>query len=57
LLPRVETANSYAAVVLAVAHEQFKPGGAYDTRALTMSNGVVYDIKGVLPKEQVDGRL
>jgi UDP-N-acetyl-D-galactosamine dehydrogenase len=57
LLSRVEAANSYAAVVLAVAHEQFKPGGTYDTRALTMSNGVVYDIKGVLPKEQVDGRL
>jgi UDP-N-acetyl-D-glucosamine/UDP-N-acetyl-D-galactosamine dehydrogenase len=57
LLPRVNATGCYAAVVLAVAHEQFKPGGAYDARALTMSNGVVYDIKGVLPKEQVDGRL
>jgi UDP-N-acetyl-D-galactosamine dehydrogenase len=43
--------------VLAVAHQQFKPGGDYDARALTLPNGVVYDIKGVLPKEQVDGRL
>jgi UDP-N-acetyl-D-glucosamine/UDP-N-acetyl-D-galactosamine dehydrogenase len=57
LLPDVRDKGDYAAVVLAVAHDQFKPGGAYDTRALTMSNGVVYDIKGVLPKEQVDGRL
>jgi UDP-N-acetyl-D-galactosamine dehydrogenase len=57
LLPKVEAFGDYAAVVLAVAHEQFKHGGAYDTRALTMSNGVVYDIKGVLPKDQVDGRL
>lgn len=57
LLPRVETSGCYAAVVLAVAHEQFKPGSVYDARALAMANGVVYDIKGVLPKEQVDGRL
>jgi UDP-N-acetyl-D-glucosamine/UDP-N-acetyl-D-galactosamine dehydrogenase len=57
LLPEVEANGSYAAVVLAVAHEQFKSGGTYDTRALTMSNGVVYDIKGVLPKEQVHARL
>lgn len=57
LLPEVEANGSYAAVVLAVAHEQFKPGGAYDMDALTMDNGVVYDIKGVLPKEQVDARL
>jgi UDP-N-acetyl-D-glucosamine/UDP-N-acetyl-D-galactosamine dehydrogenase len=57
LLPHVETTGCYAAVVLAVAHQQFKPGGDYDARALTLPNGVVYDIKGVLPKEQVDGRL
>jgi UDP-N-acetyl-D-glucosamine/UDP-N-acetyl-D-galactosamine dehydrogenase len=57
LLPQVEATGRYAAVVLAVAHTQFKTGGVYDMRALTTSNGVVYDIKGVLPKEQVDGRL
>jgi UDP-N-acetyl-D-glucosamine/UDP-N-acetyl-D-galactosamine dehydrogenase len=57
LLPTVEARGDYAAVVLAVAHQQFQPGGAYDTRALTLPNGVVYDIKGVLPKEQVHGRL
>jgi UDP-N-acetyl-D-glucosamine/UDP-N-acetyl-D-galactosamine dehydrogenase len=53
----IQSDGAYAAVVLAVAHDQFKPGGAYNTRALTMPNGVVYDIKGILPKEQVDGRL
>ena len=57
LLPSVEAKGSYAAVVLAVAHEQFKVGGAYDMRALAMPHGVVYDIKGVLPKELVDARL
>jgi UDP-N-acetyl-D-glucosamine/UDP-N-acetyl-D-galactosamine dehydrogenase len=59
LLPnsRIEASGSYAAVVLAVAHQQFMPGGAYDIRGLAMPNGVVYDIKGVLPKDQVDARL
>ena len=57
LLPEVKAEGTYAAVVLAVAHQPFKAGGAYDVRALAMPNGVVYDIKGVLPKELVDARL
>lgn len=57
LLPEVQADGSYAAVVLAVAHEQFKAGGVYDVRALAMPNGVVYDIKGALPKAQIDARL
>jgi len=57
LLPEVSATGSYAAVVLAVAHAQFKAGGAYDMRSLAMPHGVVYDIKGVLPKELVDARL
>jgi UDP-N-acetyl-D-galactosamine dehydrogenase len=57
LLPEVDAKGSYAAVVLAVAHAQFKAGGAYDARSLAMPHGVVYDIKGVLPKDMVDARL
>ncbi|HET7332941.1 nucleotide sugar dehydrogenase [Dyella sp.] len=57
LLPDVAEKGTYAAVVLAVAHTQFKAGGAYDVRALIMPDGVVYDIKGVLPKNQVNARL
>jgi len=57
LLPEVSATGSYAAVVLAVAHAQFKADGAYDMRSLAMPHGVVYDIKGVLPKELVDARL
>ena len=41
----------------AAAYEPFKPDGTYDTYALRMPKGVVYDIKGVLPKEHVEGRL
>jgi len=45
----------YEAVILAVAHDQFK---SLDIAALASSeSSVVYDIKGVLPRETVDGRL
>ncbi|MBE1158916.1 nucleotide sugar dehydrogenase [Dyella acidiphila] len=57
LVPEVAADGSYAAVVLAVAHQEFLADEAYDVRKLTMPNGVVYDIKGVLPKDRVHARL
>jgi len=47
-------AESYDAIILAVAHEQFK---TMNIKALCNGHGVLYDIKGLLPKEIVDGRL
>ena len=44
----------YDAVVLAVAHKEF---AELDVKSLTVENGVVYDVKGILPKEIIDGRL
>lgn len=48
--------GAYDAVVLAVAHKEFLD---IDVRSLLKdpAKGVVYDVKGVLPKNQVDGRL
>jgi len=47
--------NHYEAVILAVAHDQFKK---LHIRALgACDTCVVYDIKGVLSPEDVDGRL
>jgi len=57
LLEAAPPAGSYDAVVLAVAHDQFKTGGATGVRALANGRAVVYDIKGILPKDEVDGRL
>ncbi len=45
--------GTYDAIVLAVAHRQFL---SINLRQLLHSNGVLYDVKGVL-KEKVDGRL
>jgi len=57
LLREPPKAGSYDAIVIAVAHEQFKAGGSAGVRALANGRAVVYDIKGVLPREDVDGRL
>ena len=43
----------FGAAVLAVAHKEFE---SLNLRAL-MGNGIIYDVKGVLPKDQVDARL
>lgn len=46
----------FDAVILGVAHNEFKE---LDVRSLLSnpSEGVVYDVKGVLPREVIDGRL
>lgn len=44
----------YDAVILAVAHEKFKE---LDIVALKKTDGIIYDVKGVLDKEIVNGRL
>lgn len=46
--------ENYDAIVLAVAHNEFKE---LDIRCLGSSNPVIYDIKGLLDKSIVDERL
>jgi UDP-N-acetyl-D-galactosamine dehydrogenase len=43
----------FAAVILAVAHKEFL---SLDVRSFA-PNGIVYDVKGILPKEIIDSRL
>lgn len=44
----------YDAVILGVAHKQFLN---IDVKSLLKENGVIYDVKGILPRSIVDGRL
>lgn len=44
----------FDAIILAVAHRQFDQ---VDLKALLREGGVVYDVKGVLPRDMVDDRL
>jgi UDP-N-acetyl-D-glucosamine/UDP-N-acetyl-D-galactosamine dehydrogenase len=46
--------TKYSAVVLAVAHEKFRE---LSVRGIVGDSGVVYDVKGFLPKKLVDARL
>jgi UDP-N-acetyl-D-galactosamine dehydrogenase len=50
-------AGQYDAIVVAVAHEQFKKMGVEKIRALAKENAVIFDIKYILPADAVDGRL
>ena len=49
--------ETYDAVILAVAHDQFKLMGVAAIRGLGKSQSVLYDVKHVLPADKVDGRL
>ena len=49
--------GSYKAVILAVAHDDFKDMGVDEIRALGEDNAVLYDIKSVFPRDEVDARL
>ncbi|MBO7648930.1 MAG: nucleotide sugar dehydrogenase [Bacteroidales bacterium] len=46
--------TQYDAIVLAVAHKEFLE---MDVTSLVRKGGVIYDVKGVLPREIVDARL
>ena len=46
--------EQFDAVILAVAHKEFTQ---IDVRSLVKEGGVLYDVKGILPKEIVDERL
>ena len=49
--------NSYDAIILAVAHEQFKQMGVAQIRALGKPAHVLYDLKYVLDAKEADIRL
>jgi len=57
VLAQAPGAGEYDAIVVAVAHDEFRQMGGPGIRALANGRAVVYDIKGILPKESVDGRL
>lgn len=50
-------AGHYDAIILAVAHHQFLAMGAANIRALGKPDSILFDVKYVLPPDQVDGRL
>jgi len=49
--------RAYDAIVVAVAHDQFRALGVDGLRRLAGDRSVIYDIKGMFPKDAVDARL
>lgn len=46
--------EKYDAVILAVAHREFEN---IDIKSLAGDDGVIYDVKGILPRDIIDARL
>ncbi len=51
------TANTYDAIILAVAHHQFKTMGEAVIHSFGKDNHILYDLKYILPKHASDLRL
>jgi UDP-N-acetyl-D-galactosamine dehydrogenase len=49
--------GAYDAVILAVAHDRILQDARLSPRELCKPDGIVYDVKSVLPGSDVDGRL
>lgn len=47
-------ADKFDTIILAVAHDQFK---TLDIKSMLKPNGIIYDVKGILPRDIVDSRL
>ncbi len=56
-LIEVPEKGAYDAVILCVAHKQFLAMGVDKIQSYCKPNSVVYDVKGVLDQDIVDGRL
>lgn len=54
IVKELPAGKTYDAAILGVAHKEFL---SLDIRSLVKENGVVYDVKGILPRDVVDARL
>lgn len=57
LMNDLPASGNYLALIVAVAHDQYRTIGIDAIRALGVSDVLVYDIKGLFRKDQVDARL
>jgi UDP-N-acetyl-D-galactosamine dehydrogenase len=57
LLAEPPQAGAYDAIVIAVAHDEFRALGVDGLLRLANGRAVIYDIKGIFPKDAVDARL
>ena len=46
--------DQFDVIILAVAHKEFL---SVDFKSMLRNNGLIYDVKGILPRDIIDGRL
>lgn len=56
-LSKMPKRGRYAGLIVALAHKEFRTIRIQEITALTNGSAVVYDVKGILPREAVDARL
>ncbi|QND61873.1 nucleotide sugar dehydrogenase [Mesorhizobium huakuii] len=54
---RSKPEGRYDGIVVAVGHREFQTNGIVGLKELRKNPGVIYDIKGIFPKEHTDGRF
>lgn len=54
IVSKLDNTRKYDAIILAVSHKEFVN---IDWRTYLNPNGVIYDVKGILTRDQIDGRL
>lgn len=54
IVSKLDNTRKYDAIILAVSHKEFVN---VDWRTYLNPNGVIYDVKGILTRDQIDGRL
>lgn len=57
LLKDLPAPGQFEALVVAVAHDEFKKFGITGLRGLSNGRAIIYDIKGLFAQDEVDGRL
>jgi len=56
-LKKIPMQGQYAAIILAVGHQQFIELGVNGIKAWGQPGAVLYDVKSILPMGAADGRL
>ena len=57
LLNDLPAPGQFDALIVAVAHDEFKKFGITGLRGLSNGRAIIYDIKGLFAQDDVDGRL
>ena len=53
----IPSEHKFTAAIIAVAHNQFKSFTYKEWNSLTKENGIIFDLKGIVPRDLADIRI